>query len=429
MDENFMLCSIILNLLRERTRQMFQSCRFLGNLLALLMYFFVMCSSHNTRDTGRPNQTDHAHLLSDPEMVHVSALMDLAFKGKYPGTNHTRKGRRGAVPVWNQRTSILYYNRKNMGEPVMWLSLSMGVVANARALFSNKKTWLDVWEYSNPDRFHEMEKYIPRTWSDTESFEREMDRDSVYVYKPVYGYQGRGISFARGSGILTHIHEEEEEEWVVQEFVNSFLYKGKKNHIRVVTMVIVQPDGSRQFFIYKRMRLYTAAEKFDESRLVSREGGDEDVSYMLLTNLHQNEVYFNKVPENKGKEFSPQSCLFDTQSALEGEEDIGVTFEHVFEESVGMHSIIYSIIGDAIECKPTDVSVYGDACFHLVASDISFDKHGSPTLLEMNHRMGMNALWSPEEQREMGDGVASMVKGVPSPYNVDDATTWVELKR
>lgn len=405
---------------------MFQSCRFLGTLSALLAYSFVTCSSHNPVKTNHPNHSDHVHLLSDPDMVHVSTLMDLALKGKYPGTNHTRRGRRGVVPVWNQRTSILYYNRKNMGEPVMWLSLSMGVVANANALFSNKRTWLDVWEYASPDRFHEMEKYIPRTWFDIESFEREMGRESVYVYKPVYGYQGRGISFAKGSDILTYIHEREE--WVVQEFVNSFLYKGKKNHIRVVTMVIVQPDGSRQFFIYKRMRLYTAAEKFDESLLVSRERVDEDVSYMLLTNLHQNEVYFNKDPDNKGKEFSPQSCLFDTQSVLEGEEDIGVTFEHVFEESVGMHSIIYSIIGDAIECKPTDVSVYGDACFHLVASDISFDKYGFPTLLEMNHRMGMNALWSPEEQREMGDGLASLVKGVASPYSIDDATTWVELK-
>lgn len=308
-----------------------------------------------------------------------------------------------------------------MGEPIMWLSLSMGIVSNARTLFSNKKTWLDVWKAVNPDRFYELEAYIPRTWSDIDSFEREMDSGSLYVYKPVYGYQGRGISFMKGYDMYKNIKRDED--WVIQEFVSSFLYNGKKNHIRVVTVLIVQPDGSREFFIYKRMRLYTAAEEFDDARLL--EGG-RNVSYMLLTNLHQNEEYFKKDPVNKGKMFSPGECLFDAESVFH-DTDIGFTFEHVFEESVKMHSVIYSTIGDAIECKATDVSVYNDACFHMVASDLSFDIHGNPTLLEMNHRMGLNVIWTPGEQEELGNGVASLVKGVVSPYNIDDACMWDKL--
>lgn len=361
--------------------------------------------------------TSHVYLLSDPEMEKISTLLDLAVEGKYPGTNTTRHGKHGVVPIWNQRTSILYYNRNYVGKPVMWLTLSMGVVGNANGLFSNKRTWLSYWRKASPDGFRDVDAYIPKTWSDIDSFERDMDPRAIYVYKPVHGYQGRGIAFKKGSDI--HKYTRVNGNWIVQEFINSFLYRGKKNHIRVITLFIVQPDGSRQFFIYKRMRLYTSPEKFDEHRLLS----GEDVHYMLLTNLHQNEAYFREDKNNNGKKFSSRDCLFDVHDALRGD-DSGISFDHVMKESIKMHSAIYSTIGNIIECKPTDVSIYNESCFHLVASDLSFDTSGKPTLLEMNHRMGLNILWTPEEQEEMGNGVASLVRGVVSPYKIGETTMW-----
>lgn len=365
---------------------------------------------------------------SKEEVYRISALVELAVEGEYPGTNQTRRGRHGSTPIWNQRTAILYYNRHNVGKPIMWLTLSMGVVGNAKELVSNKKTWTDVWRDANPAKFHTVETYLPRTWSDVDSFSRDMEEERIYVYKPVYGYQGRGIFFMKGVDMARKLVDEEQRggasDWVVQEFVESFLYNGKKNHVRVVTLLIVQPDGTREFFMYDKMRLYTAPENYDEDRLI---GGGGDVPYMLLTNLHQNELYFKSDPMNAGKKFDPHECLFDAQTVLGRGETGGVSFDHVFSESKKMHEVIYSIIGDAVECRATNVSIYGDACFHMMASDVSFDRKGRPYLLEMNHRMGFNVLWTPEEQSEFSNGVAALVKGTISPYVVEDSSMWKRL--
>lgn len=378
----------------------------------------------NVEVSREVSRSRDVHLPSEEEVSRITHLVGLAFNGKYPGTNHTRKVRHGSltVPVWNQRTAILYYNRKNVGEPIIWLALAMGVVGNAKDLVSNKKTWMNVWEHARPTKFHEMDVYLPRTWSDADTFNREMEDDGIYVYKPVYGYQGRGITFRKGFDMKTKISDEDGSDWIVQEFVESFLYNGRKNHMRVISLIIVQPDGSREFFIYKRMRLYTAPQNYDENRLFR----GEDVSDMLITNLRQSENYFKSNPANIGKTFPRGEYIFDAQTALESS-DSDVSFDHVFSESMRIHEVIYSVIGDVIECKPTDISIYDDACFHMMASDVTFNRKGKPHLLEMNHRMGFNVLWSPEEQLEFSNGVAALVKNTASPYTVEDSSMWKML--
>lgn len=36
--------------------------------------------------------------------------------------------------------------------------------------------------------------------------------------------------------------------------------------------MIIQPDGTREFFMYNKMKVFTAAEEYDEDRLLA--GGD-----------------------------------------------------------------------------------------------------------------------------------------------------------
>ena len=189
--------------------------------------------------------------------------------------------------------------------------------------------------------------------------------------------------------------------------------------MRCITLVIVQPDGTREFFMYDKMRIFTAAEPFDEDRLI--EGGDN--SFMLLTNMHQNKIYFQENPENIGKRFSPSSCISDAETSMKKGSKGVTSFESLYSSTKNMHSIIYSIIGDVIKCEPTDVSIYDDACFHMMASDIAVDRDGNPYFLEMNNAMGYNA-WTEEEIAGFYNGVAGLVRGTASPYTVEDTSMW-----
>ena len=366
------------------------------------------------------------HVPSVEEVETIGALLDLSVKGKYPGTTKTRPGKSGPTPVWNQRTSILYYHRRQVGKPIMWLTLAMGEIGNAKNLISNKKTCMEVWKASHPEEFSEMEEYIPKTWSDAESFREDMDHESVYVYKPVLGHSGEGITFKSGKDMSESIMEQEENggpvNWVIQEFVDPFLFKGKKTHMRVLTLIIVQPDGSRDFYMYHKMRLFTAAEDFDEER-ITRVGDNSD---MLITNTFHNKEVFESKPENKGKVFDSSTCLFDAETAMNPSES-SLTFEYVYSRSKDIHILLYSIIGDLIECMSTDVSIYDESCFHIMASDIAFDKNGKPYFLEMNSAMGYNIIWTDDEQSEFANGVAALVKGTDSPYIVTDSSMWEKI--
>eukprot|EP00903_Cladosiphon_okamuranus_P005859 g5797.t1 len=201
----------------------------------------------------------------------------------------------------------------------------------------------------------------------------------------------------------------------MQEFINPFLYNGKKTHMRPMTLFIIQPDGTREFFIYKKMRVFTAAEEFDEDRLLG--GGDN--SFMLLSNMNQNKILFESKPENAGKKFKSTECVLDAETALSSV-DSELSFEEVFRHSKEMHSIIYSIIGDLLGCKGTEVSLYDHACIHIMTSDVAFDKHGTPYFLEMNNAMAYSNVWTDQEQSEFSYGTAALIKGTASPYDLAD---------
>ena len=255
-----------------------------------------------------------------------------------------------------------------------------------------------------------------------------MQERDLYVYKPVLGSGGEGILFERGDELLRRLRQQGPgRSFVVQEFIDPFLYNGKKTHMRPITLLIFQPDGTREFFIYNKMRVFTAAEAFDEDRLLA--GGDN--SFMLLSNMHQNKLLFESNPANAGKRFKPTECVLDAETALGsgGGGGGGLTFEKAFRDAREMHSIIFSIIGDLLECQGTDVSLYDGACFHIMASDLAFDKHGTPYFLEMNNAMGFAGVWTDQEQSEFSNGVAALVKGTASPYDVDgiDSSVWTRL--
>ena len=95
---------------------------------------------------------------TEAELERISHLLELAKAGKYPGTDHVRPGRRGAIPVWSQRTAMLYYNRNQAGEPLMWLTLAMGEFKNSKTVISDKKLWMKVWEEANPQQFARIKK-------------------------------------------------------------------------------------------------------------------------------------------------------------------------------------------------------------------------------------------------------------------------------
>lgn len=371
---------------------------------------------------------NHVYTPSHNETERISSLLELSVRGKYPGTNRTRPGRipGRTNPIWNQRTTILYYHRRQAGRPIMWLTLAMGEIGNARNIISNKKTWMPLWKESHPEEFSDMEKYLPRTWSDVDSFHRNMEEDSIYVYKPVLGHSGEGITFKTGYEMSKAIVKQERNRgpvnWVIQEFVDPYLFDNKKTHMRVLSLIIVQPDGSREFFMYHKMRLFTAAEDFDEDRLV--DGGDN--SHMLITNTVHNKLFFESKPENKGKTFDSSTCLFDAETVMNSSQG-SLTFDYVYSRSRDMHNTIYSILGDLVECEATDVSIYDDSCFHIMASDVAFDKNGNPFFLEMNNAMGYNIIWTDEEQSEFTRGVAALVKDTASPYSVDDSSMWEKL--
>lgn len=140
-----------------------------------------------------------------------------------------------------------------------------------------------------------------------------------------------------------------------------------------------------------------------------------------MSNVHQNKLHFESDPSNSGKKFSTSDCVLDAETALSSA-DSDLDFEYVYHKTKEMHSVIFSIIGDLLECKGTDVSIYDDACFHIFASDMAFDKHGSPYFLEMNNAMGFKS-WTHEEQSGFWHGAAALIQGTASPYDLSDNDT------
>ena len=125
---------------------------------------------------------------------------------------------------------------------------------HCRELVSDKKESIKNWEESDPERFKIVDTYLPRTWSDTDKFESEMNPNKLYVFKPVMGTKGGGIEFKKGHQMTEYIESEGKKGvpssyWVIQEFVDPFLWNNKKTRMRPVTMLIIQPSGEREFYI------------------------------------------------------------------------------------------------------------------------------------------------------------------------------------
>lgn len=116
-----------------------------------------------------PSNNGTVYEPTEAELGRISHLLELAKVGKYPGTNRVRPGKRGGtVPVWCQRTAMLHYNRRQVGAPLMWLTLAMGEVKNSKTVISNKKTWMKVWEEAHPAQFERMQKV---RWEERGSFD------------------------------------------------------------------------------------------------------------------------------------------------------------------------------------------------------------------------------------------------------------------
>lgn len=140
--------------------------------------------------------------------------------------------------------------------------------------------------------------------------------------------------------------------------------------------------------------------------------------------MHQNQLRFESDPNNAGKKFRSTDCVVDAETALTSSGS-DPSFEEVFRETKEMHSLIFSIIGDVLECRRTSVSIYDDACFHIFASDVAFDKYGKPYFLEMNSAMAFYNVWNKREQAEFLRGAAALIEGTASPYDLSDTDSSV----
>lgn len=322
----------------------------------------------------------------------------------------------------SQRSVILFYRRELMGDELGWNTLATGSLSNFVAKYlSNKKTSIKEWKrIFSPETYEKVMNYVPESYTDAVSFANGMNPRQMYVFKPSTGIQGTGIRFGFGKQIL-ELLESRNDEWVIQKFINPYLYKGRKTHFRFVSLVIVQTNGKKEFFSYPRMKMFTAPGQFDEGALLDEDSDISSLSSILLTNRHQSVLWFQRNPNHPdvyGKTYNTSNYIMD----LETNSDDGV-FERSYSEIRTLHSNIYEGLTDQMICEKTSTSYYDDACFYIVASDIAMDKDGRNYLLEMNLNMGFDA-WTKEQVIEIGRGAASLMKTPGNPYHGDYVGIW-----
>lgn len=399
------------------------------SILSLVGNMFSL-STTNIRGSKTPDLVSddiissiHAKRPPASKEEKLNRVMIKALNGEYPGDKRVKEN---GDPVWNQRTSFLYYSRVSVGAPLIWMTLALGFVSNPISLISDKKKSIETWKSYDPVKYAELDPHIPHTWSDSKSFGEDVDESIIYVLKPTGGAAGRGISFKKGGDIYNDLVENEKNDppgtWVVQEFVNPFLYENRKTHFRVLSLVIVQPDGSREFHMYRRMRMFLAEEEFSEERLLS----GEDIYYMMMTNMNQSQERFLENPENESSDFEWGRYIKDVETSfrlLDGE----ISFEDVHEEISNLHSKMYSTFGDLFQCRGTEVSLFDNACFHIIASDVALDKTGKPFLIEMNMSMGIKNLWNRNEISNFSNGAAALINAPGFPYKVEKTNMWSKI--
>lgn len=381
-----------------------------------------LTETNSDKLTGKNSDiTFPGNMTTAHDLERVSFILDKCVRDKWYVKNK--------VPVHTLRAFILYYLRENSGQPLMWQTIAMGAVSNCLDLFADKKKSLEIWKESDPENFKIMETYLPRIWDYTDVFESEMNPDKLYVYKPVRGTGGNGIAFKKGHQMTKYVEDQTaqgvpSDDWVIQEFVDPFLWNNKKTHMRSISLLIIQPSGEREFYIYNKLRLFTAPLDYSEEALLDSE---VDNQFMLLTNIHQNHNYFKLDPASEGKVWDPTTCLIDVEEGL-GSGESSLTFDHVFYETKRMQTTMYSIVGDLLECKGTKTSIYDHACFHLLGTDIAIDKDGDLYFLEVNTAMHWNP-WTDSEISDILRGSAGLFKGTETPFDTSDTdlSMWTKM--
>ncbi len=351
-----------------------------------------------------------SHCFRHDNYTSIDKLVSKSMDGQFPGDDRLKKN---GKPIFTQRTCFLYYNRVEAGRKFIWATIAMGR-SNALEMFADKKKSIERWMVLNSTGFENLRRYIPRIWTTEKSFHKDFNSRDVYVYKPSDGSAGHGIKFQSGIKTMRDIKELErrgDRKWLIQEFIPPFLYENRKTHFRVLSLIIVQQDGSRQAYVYKKMRMFVAKDEFDEKRMYNIK---DDNTLMFMTNINITYQRFLMDGDNKDKVFPWQKYMYDVENEL-GEEK----YEMIYSKMRELHSVLYETIGDHVECKKTDVSVYDNACYHIIGSDISLDNHGEPHLIETNTAMAIKHIWSKQEIMEISRGTGSLINLPDSPYKKD----------
>ena len=357
---------------------------------------------------------------SNRNVSSINHVFDLARKWQYLGGNRIRSISGKMVLPYTQRTSFVHFNNKIVGKALVWTELAIGVFANSEPLIDNKKTCFEFWRTS--EKYTSISKNIPLTWSNDDENLNGFKEDAMYVYKPTIGVGGTGIVFVEGDEVEEFLETKKGRKWVIQEFVEPFLYDGKKTHFRALTLAVIRPDGTRDFFIYDKMRMLLAALNYDRDLLFDKDFmKSPDSHFMLATNLHANMVY-SKIHKNEtGVKFDPKKVVLDVETAIGSE-----LYSNYYDKIYDFHSVVFSITGEHFECKDTDVSIHGDACLYIFATDIAMGEDGIAYILEMNINMGLQS-WSREEIRDFSDGAASLMDLDELPYEATPSKNWNKL--
>lgn len=351
--------------------------------------------------------------------TYLNHCLNMSIQGKYTG--ETKKKPKSEFPVYTQRSSFLFYNRKYTSKSIKWDLLSMGSVGNIRDILSDKKKSLEILK-SNSEKFQKVVPYLPKSWSNSDKNFEDIEDESIYVFKPSKGLGGNGIVFFEGKDFETVVKKSKSQNWVVQQFIEPFLYDGKKNHLRTLTLIVISPNGERKFYMLKQMKMFVTMVPFERSLILDEEFmKTEEAHAMFVSNLQVTERLFLKQEENKNVKFNPWDYLLDASVAL------GDVFEKFSTEIQEMHSAIYDTIGDLFECSETETSVY-NSCFHIVATDVAIDNNGKAFMLEMNTGMGIKHLWKKKEVFEFSEGASCLIDNQDSPVHTSsNCDKWVQL--
>lgn len=386
-------------------------------LIFIIFYFifslYVLTSIINNKSSIIPNKI--------PPIISpiIKEFYYLSQKGVYPGDKRLKIGKN--EPIYTQRTSFLYYSRKEVGSAMIWNTLSMGIIGNSKDLVSDKKISLEEWKNSDPIKYNYLQKYLPKSWSN-DDIKINLNQNSLYVFKPSNGADGKGLIFKKGMYMMNYIQSKKNDSWVIQEFINPYLFEGKKTHFRVLSLIVVRENGLKEFYVYNQMKMMTAPTKFNESLLLDENFINSDkVDNMLITNLRLSRELFYKNNSNNNKRFNQWDVVVDVEDSF-GK----VLYDEFFNDVLKVHSTIYDLIGDKFVCTPTEISIE-NSCFHIMASDIAFNEYKNPFFLEMNAAMGIKGIWKREEVREFSEGVSYIINNLNSPYKGIFTNKWVKI--